>query len=171
MTTRHRGDATPGVLAAAEVGLLAVGLATVLGFSRLFLGTRYLGPLALAVTASWALALITRRLGWGVGRSALVSTVSALLVLTWTFAAHTTWAGLPTPTTADSVLTDVQRAFRGFSRMVAPVPATTGFLVLLAIVMWAFTFFADTAAFRFRGPVQAVIPYASVSINPAMAWL
>ena len=164
MTTRHRGDATPGVLAAAELGLLAVGLATVLGFSRLFLGTRYLGPLALAVTASWALALITRRLGWGVGRSALVSTVSALLVLTWTFAAHTTWAGLPTPTTADSVLTDVQRAFRGFSRMVAPVPATTGFLVLLAIVMWAFTFFADTAAFRFRGPVQAVIPYASAFI-------
>ena len=51
MTTRHRGDATPGVLAAAELGLLAVGLATVLGFSRLFLGTRYLGPLALAVTA------------------------------------------------------------------------------------------------------------------------
>lgn len=157
-------DATPAALVAAEVGLLCVGLGTALGFSRLFIGWGYLGPLALAVAVSWALAVLTRRLRLGVGWSGLVSVVSAVFVITWVFAPRTTFFGLPTAATVDALVGDMRGAFGDFSDLVAPVPVTDGFLVVLAAILWAFTFFGDTAAFRYRGPVQAVIPYTSAFI-------
>ncbi len=163
MSEPDRG-ATPAALIAAEIALVGVGLATAIGCSRLFIGWRFLGPLALAVSVSWVVALVTRRLRVGVGVSGLISLVSCVLVTTWTNAAHTTFVGLPTLATADVLLVDIRRSFGDFSDLVAPVAATRGFLIVLALVLWAFTFFADTAAFRYRGPVQAVIPYTSAFI-------
>ncbi len=157
-------EATPVALAAAELGLLCVGLGTALGFSRLFIGWGYLGPLALAVTLSWALAVLTRRLRLGVGWSGLVSVVAAILVITWVFAPSTTFFGIPTAATVDALVGDMRGAFGDFSDLVAPVPVTDGFLVVLAAILWAFTFFGDTAAFRYRGPVQAVIPFTSAFV-------
>jgi transglutaminase-like putative cysteine protease len=157
-------DATPAALVAAELGILCAGLGTVAAFTRLFVGWDFLGPLSIAVVASWALAVLTRRLGLGVGWSGLVSTLAGVLVLSWIFAGDTTFAGLPTPATARAVIGEVRLSFVDFSSLVAPVRATDGFLVVLAAVMWSFTFFADTAALRYRGPVQAVIPYASAFV-------
>ncbi|UDY35961.1 transglutaminase family protein [Dermatobacter hominis] len=157
-------EATPAALVAAELGVACAGLGTVLGFSRLFVGWDYFGPLAVAVVASWALAVLTRRLGLGVGWSGLGSGAGAVLVLSWVFAADTTLVGLPTPSTAGALIDEMRASFTDFSSLVAPVRVTDGFLVVLAAVMWAFTYFADTAAFRYRGPVQAVIPYASAFI-------
>lgn len=161
-------DATPTALLAAELGAACVGIGTVVGFSRLFAGWSYVGPLAITVLTSWALAVATRRLGWGVGWSGLLSTVAGVLTATWIFAGHTTAFGVPTWSTADAISQEVRLAFGDISSMVAPVEATTGFLVVLAVVLWAFTFFADTAAFRYHGPVQAVIPFTSAFVAAGM---
>jgi len=149
---------------AAEVGVWCVGVGTAFGFTRLFSGRSALVPLVGAVTASWVLAVAVRRGGLGVIRAAALSAVSGVLLLTWWFAPDTTTFGLPTPDTARFVLDEVRRSFADFSTLVAPVRAADGFLILLMVVLWSFTFFADTAAFRYRGPVQAVIPYASAFI-------
>ncbi|MBS1837684.1 MAG: hypothetical protein JST64_08300, partial [Actinobacteria bacterium] len=157
-------EAALHVLIAAELGLLSVGVATALSFSRLFVAGTYLVPLVGAVAASWTIAVLTRRLHLGVWTSALISAMCAVLVLGWRFAPHTTVFGLPTPDTASTLLDAVRSSFAGFSTMVAPVRASDGFLVVLAPVMWTFTFFADAAALRYRGPVQAVIPDVSAFV-------
>lgn len=162
--TRHGPDTTAVALAAAEIGLLCVGGGTAFGFSRLFIGWDHLIPLGLATVSSWALAVLTRRLRLGVAVSALISALAAVLLLTWRFAPDTTAFGLPTPDTALSLLDALRRSFGDFSTLIAPVRPTDGFLVALVVVMWTFTFFADTAAFRYHGPVQAVIPYTSAFI-------
>jgi transglutaminase-like putative cysteine protease len=157
-------EATPAALVAAELGVACAGLGTVLGFSRLFVGWDYFGPLAIAVAAAWAVAVVTRRVGLGVGWSGAISALGAVLVLTWVFVPDTTLVGVPTPASASALIDEMRASFTDFSSLVAPVRVTDGFLIVLAGVMWAFTYFADTAAFRYRGPVQAVIPYASAFI-------
>lgn len=157
-------DARPATLVAAELALIGVGIATAFGCTRLFIGWSFLGTLALTVGLSGAIAVTTRRLGLGVGVSGLISAVGCVLVTTWTNAADTTFFGLPTVATADAFLADMRSSFSQFSDLVAPVAATKGFLVVIGLVLWTFTFFADTAAFRYRGPVQAVIPYTSAFV-------
>ena len=99
-----------------------------------------------------------------VGIAALVSTAVAVVVLTWRFAPGTSFLGLPTGATVDVLRQQLEASFGDFSRLVAPVESTDGFMVVLAAILWVFGFFADTAAFRYRGPVQAVIPYASTFV-------
>lgn len=155
---------TAVALLAAEMGLLCVGLGTAFGFVRLFDGWGFTSTLGLAVGISWVLAVLTRRSHLGVGISTVLSAAVAVLALTWRFAPGSTWFGVPTPDTAAVLLAEVHRSFSRFSTLVAPVPASDGFLIVLAAVLWIFTSFADTAAFRYRGPVQAVVPYVSTFI-------
>lgn len=161
---RRAVDAGAVALVLAELGLLCAGLGTAAGFSRLFVGTGHLVSLGIAVGGGWAVSVLTRRLRLGVGVSALISVLAAVLFLTWWFAPHTTWFAIPTADTVRTVLDEMRRSFANFSALVAPVPATDGFLVVLAAALWGFTGFADTAAFRYRGPVQAVIPYTSAFV-------
>ena len=160
-------DADPSVgvfLVLAEFGLMAMALGTTAGFARLFIGWSFLGTLAAPLIACWASAVVFRRLRVPVGWSAAASVALAAVVLTWRFAPGTSFVGLPTPSTLGAVQDELRRSFGEFSRLVAPVEATNGFLIVLAATLWVFGFFADTAAFRYRGPVQAVIPYAATFV-------
>jgi transglutaminase-like putative cysteine protease len=148
----------------AELGLLAAAFGTAAGFSRLFVGWGFLGSLAVPLVASWGSGVVLRRLRVPVGWAALASLAFAVVVLTWRFAPGTSFLGVPTADSAALIRGELRDSFGEFSRMVAPVEPTDGFLVVLAAVMWVFGFFADTAAFRYRGPVQAVIPYASTFV-------
>lgn len=164
MSDRSDPDLTRPALVAAELGVLAVGLGTAAACARLFLGWGFLATLSLSVGTSWALAVLTRRTRLGVTASAAITAVAAILVLSWVFAPATTMAGIPTLSTAEAIADAMRASFTDFSRLVAPVEASDGFLVVLAAVLWAFTWFADSAALRYGGPVQAVIPYGSAFI-------
>jgi len=151
-------------LVAAELGLLALALGTVLTFTRLFQGTAFVASLAVPLVTSWLTAVVLRRLGLGPGWSTLASAVLGVAVLTWWFVPGTTWFGLPTGRTVEAVADAVATSFGGFSEQVAPVPATDGFVVTIAALLWLFVLFADTSALRYRAPVQAVLPYAAMVV-------
>lgn len=148
-------------LVGAELGLLALAMGTAASFTRLFVDWGWLGRLALPVGVAWALSVLLRRARLHTGVAIAVQTVSAVLVLSWVFAPGTLAVVLPTPTTASVLGTEVQESFAAFGDLVAPVPATTGFLVVVAAAMWLIVAFADIAALRFGAPVQAAVPYVS----------
>jgi transglutaminase-like putative cysteine protease len=143
----------------AELGLLALAVGTAAAFNRLFLGWGFLASLLPAVVGSWGSALAMRRLRWPIVVAVPVSLLLGAVVLTWRFAPETSMAGIPTPATAEALLGQVRASFSDFSRLVAPVPASDGFLVVLGGLLWVVGTFADIGAFRYRSPVQAAIPY------------
>jgi transglutaminase-like putative cysteine protease len=155
---------TERYLPLAEVGLLALAVGTAAGCNRLFVGWSFLGSLLVPLVACWMVSVVTRRLGAPVWAAGLVQVVAAAVVLTWRYAPGTSWLGLPGPTTLGLLREDVRTSFADFSDLVAPVPVTDGFLVVLAAAMWVFGFFADTAAFRYRAPVQAAVPYGATFV-------
>ncbi|MFZ4518801.1 MAG: transglutaminase TgpA family protein [Microthrixaceae bacterium] len=157
-------DPTRVALPAAELGALALALGTAASFTRVFLGWDFLVALAMPVTVAWAVAVVTRRLRLHVLVAAGISTLTALVVLAWRFAPGTSLFGIPTPDTLRTLADAVRTSFGGFDRLVAPVQATDGFLVVLAALLWVFVFFADTSAFRYRSPVQAVVPYLAAFV-------
>ncbi len=154
----------PVALVAAELGLLTVALATTATFARLFEGWGFLRTLAVPVTAAWLLAVALRRLRVGPGVATVVSLGSAVLALTWLFVPETSAYGLPTGDTLAAVGDLVRSSFGDFADQVAPVPASDGFLLTLAAVLWVFVTFADTSALRYRAPVQAIIPYLATVV-------
>jgi transglutaminase-like putative cysteine protease len=148
----------------AELGLLALALGTAASFTRLFTGWEFLGRLAVPVVAVWALAAALRRGRVGMGTAALVCLATGIVVLTWRFVPAGSWLGVPSPSTVDLLGEELRSSFTEFRRLVAPVPASTGFLVVLAACLWLFGAFADAATFRYRAPVQAAIPYAAAFV-------
>ncbi len=153
--------ARQGALVGAEVGLLALGLGSAISFTRLFEDWSWLGLLAIPVTVSWLLSLLLRRTGTGVALSSVVQTGVAVLVLSWLFAPDTLALFLPTPATWTALAAEVSSSFSSFSELVAPVPATDGFLFVIGAALWTIGTFADIAAIRYRAPVQAAVPYVA----------
>lgn len=148
-------------LVAAELGLLALALGTVASFTRLFVDWGWFGRLALPVTAAWALSILLRRARVRTGPGIVVQVLAAVLVLSWAFAPGSLAVLVPTAGTASELAQQVGDSFAAFDDLIAPVPATTGFLVVVAAALWLIVVFADIAALRFGAPVQAAVPYVS----------
>ncbi len=151
-------------LLAAEVGLLVLALGVVTSFNRVFVGWSWWVPLAVPVAAAWALTISVRRLRIAPLPATALQLVSAVLVIGWVFLAeHMRW-GLPTPTVLKEAVEHVRTDFALFADLIAPVPASTGFLLGIAAAMWVMVVFADIAAVRFRAPAQAALPYAALFV-------
>lgn len=153
-----------GYLAAAEAGVLALAIGTAAGLTRLFTGWTFLGRLLVPLGAAWGIAVALRRVGVRTGAATAIHLFVGALVIAWWFAADTLWLVLPTPGTARALGEQISASFAEFSDLVAPVPASNGFLVVALAVLWVFASFADTASFRYRSPVQAAIPYAAAFV-------
>ncbi len=161
MNTPAHDTTSRMALVGAEAGLLVLALGTAASFTRLFLGWSWLGRLAVPITVGWLIGLIGRRLGAGVRPAIALQTVASVLVLSWIFAPGTLAVVLPTPATWTTLIAEVRESFASFSELVAPVPATNGFLFVIAVALWIIGTFADVASMRFRAPVQAAVPYVS----------
>lgn len=148
-------------LLGAELGLLVLAFGVAASFTRLFVDWSWLGRLAVPVTVAWATALATRRLGLRVWVGVAVQSLVGILVISWLFAPDTLLVVFPTPATLSALTDEVAGSFAAFSELVAPVPATEGFLVVIAVGLWVMAGFADTAAIRFQAPLQAAVPYVS----------
>ncbi len=153
-----------GYLIAAEAGLLALALGTATSLTRLFTGWSFLGRMLLPLVAAWGLAATLRRLGIRTGAATTLHVLLGVVVLAWWFAADTLWLVVPTPETARVLGELVSSSFAEFSDLVAPVPASDGFLLVALAVLWVFASFADTAAFRYGSPVQAAVPHTAAFV-------
>ncbi|MEX0767601.1 MAG: transglutaminaseTgpA domain-containing protein, partial [Microthrixaceae bacterium] len=146
---------------AAEFGLLALALGTTLSFIRLFDSWGFFSELAIPVLSAWLIALTLRRLQVGIVASLSAQLLAGIFLLTAVFAPGSSKYLLPTPSTVRLLSKNISDSFADFSQAVAPVPATPGFLFVIAAVLWLFVIFGDAAAFRFEGPVQAAVPFVS----------
>lgn len=164
-TTAVRSTAVRrGALIAAEAGLLALALGLLTTFGRVFTGWSWWSQLAIPVTVAWALAIAARRLRIGMASSTLLQTIVAVLVLGWVFLEDHLWMGVPMAGAWSEAAYQVRASFSPFAQLVAPVPASTGFLLVIAAGMWAIVVFADVAAMRFRAPGQAALPFLATFV-------
>jgi transglutaminase-like putative cysteine protease len=145
-------------LLASELAFFALTLAAAIGFCRLFEGWSFLPPLVLAAIGSHLLAAGCRRRGWNVGVAALLSVVALAELVTLSFYRSTSWYGLPTLTTWDTMWADLEASWSTFSTAIAPVPATGGYLVAAVIGVWIAAFLADSFAFRALAAIEAILP-------------
>lgn len=158
MSTR-RGDLLP----LAELAAVAMPVAAVAGFARLFDAEGgWAVPCLAAPLVSALVAAVCRRRGFGVGRSALVSGAVAVVALAWLLYADTTAYGLPWAGTWGAVRADLADAWALFKEVAAPAPAEPGFVLAAAAAAWAAAFLADWAAFRLWTPVEAIVPSATL---------
>ncbi len=144
---------------AAELGLLALALGTAASFLRLFDSWSFVTELAVALVTPWLIAVTLRRLRVGLTAALAAQLLAAVVLLTALFAPGTSRFLVPTPATARLLSSSISTSFTEFSQLVAPVPATKGFMIVIAVGFWLFISFADAAAFRFAGPAQAATPF------------
>ncbi|MEI2699321.1 MAG: transglutaminaseTgpA domain-containing protein [Microthrixaceae bacterium] len=148
-----------GALIAAEAGLLILALGVITSFNRVFTGWSWWSQLAIPVAGAWAMTIAARRLRFGAVPSTVLQVVAAALVLGWVFLADHLRLGVPMAGALSEAAYQVRASFSPFTQLVAPVPPSNGFLLVIAAGMWAMVVFADVASIRFRAPVQAVLPY------------
>jgi transglutaminase-like putative cysteine protease len=147
---------------AAEIALGLVTVSIALGFSRLFASTEFVPGLLVNVVAAHAVLAFVRRRGWPAAAALLAVVVTAMVVISWVGLTNTLTWGLPTLHTWDEARRQLSDAFAPFQRLIAPVPVTAGFELTMALVVWVLAAFSDTAAFRGRAPIQAIIPHLGV---------
>jgi hypothetical protein len=112
-----------GLTLAAEIGLLGVTLAAVLGMGRLFEGGGWLGPMTASAVAAHGAAALLRRRGTPLVLAAAAMAVGAAFVSTWTSYWSTTRVGVPTGATWSAIERDLDVAWNLYQDVVAPTPA------------------------------------------------
>lgn len=155
------------MLLAAEVALALVTLAAVTGMHRLFIDGSYRGPLALQAIAAHVVVATLRRRRLSLWPSAAITTVAAVLFITWTRFGDTVGYLLPTGATLSAVGDDLDAAWRVFQDVKAPAPVVNGFIVATAIAIWFLVFVADWAAFRARAAFEALLPATTLFLFAA----
>ncbi len=148
----------------AEVALAALTLATVFGFSRVFLTGEFWGPLFLVTAYSHVALIALRRRGVGVLASAAISSVGLLLTLTYTFFAASLRYGLPSGATIDAARAAMEQSWTTFQTAQAPAPVETGFLLASALAIYVAVFLADWAAFRLWSSWESLVPATTIFV-------
>ncbi|MCB1027961.1 MAG: transglutaminase domain-containing protein, partial [Microthrixaceae bacterium] len=147
-----------------EVTLVALTIATALGFSRLFSGWDWLAAVlvpALVVHASEAVSRRARLSAWFAPAVAAVLGLIAWVNLTLP---ETTMLGLPTGETIPRFVELTGESFESFRRLIAPAPAQPGFIAAASLALLVVALYSDTAAHRGNVPVQAVTTHVGVFI-------
>lgn len=141
-----------------ELGIFACVVATMFGFVRVFDDHGYLGRLVIVAALASLCAAFLRRRGVGIVWSTIIHLATGLIIVSNLYLPGTSTAGLPTGATFTVARTAISDEVSQLRFAVPPVATTTGLLVLLAILTWTLTFFADSAAMRAHAPVQALAP-------------
>ncbi len=142
----------------AELALLGVSLATIVGYARLFDDGAYFAPIALAAVLGHLLAAVLRRAHIG----PLLATITHLAVLPLMLTAlryrETSTYLLPSGRTLDQLGDDLQASWEIFLDISAPVPAAPGFVVVAMATAWIVALVSDSLAFRLNATVEALAP-------------
>ena len=155
------------LLVASEVALGLVTLAAIVGMHRVFADGSYRSPLAVQAIVATIVVAVLRRAGVRLLTAAGLTTLAALLFITWTrFPGTTQWL-LPTPDTVSQAADDLSAAWRLFGEVRAPAPVENGFLAATAAAIWLLVFVADWAAFRASATFEALLPSTTLFVFAA----
>jgi transglutaminase-like putative cysteine protease len=152
------------LLALAELSLAAITVAAVVGLRRLFQDGSFLPQVAFAALAAHATAVACRRKRLGPAPSAAIAVVAATILVTWFQLPETTTFGLPTLTTLREAQAELGDAWRTFGQVVAPAPVLPGFVLAASLGAWVIAFAADSAAFRAKAMVEAIVPAGTLFV-------
>ncbi|HET7489078.1 MAG TPA: transglutaminase domain-containing protein [Acidimicrobiales bacterium] len=151
---RRSADAT----LPATVALAGLTMAVALGMGRLFEGGSYLLPLLAGAAAAHAVMFLGRRLGAPLWLSALAALAAVAVAGFWILLPETTAWGIPAGGTLTAARQALSDAWAEFGDVVAPAPASDGFLLAAMVGLGAAAVLADWAAFRMRVLFEAVVP-------------
>lgn len=154
-------------LLAAEVALLLVTVAAIVGMHRLFRDGSYRPALlGQAVVAHTVVALL-RRARVSPPLAAVATLAAAFLAVAWGHYLDTTTAFLPSGATLGAMGDDLSSAWALFQDVQAPAPVSTGFLVASGAAVWLMVLVADWAAFRAAATFEALLPSATLFLFAA----
>ncbi|MYG58577.1 MAG: hypothetical protein F4067_08660 [Acidimicrobiia bacterium] len=151
---------------ALEVAGPILTAATAFSLVRVFEGDHWVLPVFIAAAASHLLALVVRRIGWGMLVSALTSAVGLILAVTWALYWDTAYWGLPAADTQKTMADDLERAWTNFGELSPPVEPVDGFTVSAMAAVWLLAFFNDWAAMRLRALFEPmVLPIVAIGFT------
>ncbi len=140
--------------------------ATAFSLIRVFEGNEWVLPVGIAAAAGHLLALMVRRLGWGMLISALTAVVGLVLTVTWTLYWNTAFWGLPAPDTQTALVDDLELAWTSFGELSPPVEPVDGFTVTAMAAVWLLAFFYDWTAMRMRALFEPmVLPIVAITFT------
>ncbi len=148
----------------AEILLVSVSVASLLGGLRLFSDGSFLAPVIGSALLAHVLVALMRRAGRGVGLGALVSLVGVAAMQLWVHYPHTTRYGLPGRATLEALSDDFRRAWDVIATSQVPVAAQTGLVIAAAAVAWLVPVLADWGAFRVGVRGEALVPAGIVLV-------
>ena len=156
--------ATPWLQAAADVALMLLTVAGVLGLTRLFDDASFLVPVLLFAVGGHILAITCRRRGVAPGIAAALAVGIVAIGIPLVLLPETTLFGIPTPTTFSQVGQELGDALVAFRDVVAPAPLVPGFILVAALAVWVIAVISDAAAFRAGARVEAVVPASTLFV-------
>ena len=159
VAARRRGTAYDWCAEAAVVSLTVV---VAVGMSRLFTDWSFLRDALALAAVSHVIAAAARRARLATLPAALLCGASLVVTATVLLYPETAWTVLPTLDTAAAARGQLVDAWAVMGASEAPVAAVPGLVLGAGAVLGLSAFLADTAAFRGRAAVTAVIPAAAV---------
>ena len=143
----------------ATLSLVAVTVAVAVGMGRLFHGGSYLLPLGGAAVVAHAAMWAGRRYALSLPVSAAAATAAVTLTAAWVLFPETATLGLvPGPATLTAARDALADAWAAFGEVVAPAPASDGFLLAAMVGVGVAAVLSDWAAFRMKVLFEATVP-------------
>ena len=152
----------------ATLALAGLTVAVAIGMGRLFEGGSHLVPLLGAACVGHGAMWAGRRFGVPLSLSAVAAVGGAGLAGAWLLFPETTTYGVPGPATLDAARHALAEAWTEFGQVVAPAPATDGFLLSAMVGVGVTAMLADWAAFRMRALFEAVVPSFTLFVFTAI---
>ena len=154
----------PWIQAAAEVALMLLTVAAVMGLTRLFDDASFLVPVLLFAIGGHILAIVCRRRGVTPGIAAALAIGIVAIGIPLVLLPETTRFGIPTRTTLSQAGQELGDALVAFRDVVAPAPLVPGFILAVAVAVWVIAAVSDGAAFRAGARVEAVVPASTLFV-------
>jgi transglutaminase-like putative cysteine protease len=148
----------------AELPLVAVSVATVFGFLRVYVGWGFLTTLLAFALGAHATAIACRRLRAPAPLVVLAAVAGAGLAVAWILFPETTAVGLPTTETWRAASESLRIAREQYPEVIAPTEALPGFQLAAGLALWLAAWFGDWAAHRLRATAEAVAPTTAIFI-------
>lgn len=147
--------------------LMMLSITTTVGFSRVFDGWNFLGPMLTVVIVVHVTALAFRLVKLPGYLAIPLEVVVLFGLVAWKYYPDTLSGPIPTRETWDTLSVDLQLAREQFADAFAPVAAIGGFVVAAALATGLAAVLADAFAFRAFGRAEAVVPTAVLFIFAA----
>jgi transglutaminase-like putative cysteine protease len=148
----------------AEIPLVAVSVATVVGFMRIYNGWDFLGPLLAFALGAHATAIVCRRLRLPGVVVVAVAIVGTAFAVAWILFPATTSLGLPTADTWAAASASLRFARERYPEVVAPTTVLPGFQLAAGVALWIAAWFGDWAAHRLRATAEAVAATTAIFV-------